>query len=128
MTTTVRRLIYASQATGNPAIDLFTILATSRANNGLDGITGVLWVAEGRYIQVLEGPDESVELTFARIRQDFRHREIEVLRDEQATEREFGDWHMAAMPGERPADAKDRLRRLLAGCAPEIVNVFATAA
>jgi hypothetical protein len=67
---------------------------TSRHNNALDGITGLLWSDGQRFIQALEGPRASVEATFLRIARDNRHHSLDLLSDRMTDEREFGTWNM----------------------------------
>jgi hypothetical protein len=115
MTEDLRRIIYRSRSTGDARAAAASILVASRANNGLDGISGILWNDEARYVQVLEGPPESVAAALARIMVDDRHEEVDVVSDTTVSERAFADWSMAGGPGERPGDAKDRMFLLLAG-------------
>lgn len=121
----IRRLVYASQALGDDIRnDLLKILASSRRNNGLDGVTGILWLDGSRYLQLLEGPAESVGAAFDRISRDPRHHEIMILDDVEASDRAFGDWAMAAMPSDTPDDAAKRLARLLRNSPHEVTRYF----
>lgn len=121
----VRRIIYSSRATGsNLRDDHQSILAESRRNNGLDGISGILWIRGDRYLQLLEGPPDSIADTFDRIVSDPRHIAVTVLADEPAVERQFGDWAMAGEPGDRPEDSLLRLRGLLRNTDSEIARFF----
>ncbi len=121
----LRRLIYASRAVAHdPQADTHDILAESRRNNGIDGISGILWSSGGQYLQLLEGPTESVTEAFDRIRHDPRHTDIRILDDRQVTDRQFADWAMAGLPGEQPADARDRLRLLLRNVDADVAEFF----
>ncbi|MDB5696231.1 MAG: activator of photopigment and puc with domain protein [Sphingomonas bacterium] len=76
-------------------------------------------------MQVLEGSPEAVEETMTRIRQDPRHREIDVLSDKGVAAREFGQWSMAdRRRGERADDFEARLRDLLRRASPETAAGF----
>ena len=111
----MRQLLYISTSTlpGNTA-DIEGILEESRHNNALEGITGVLWSDGTHFLQVLEGPDESVGATFGRILSDHRHSAIVVLHDQPVAGREFGGWSMVHRRADQPADALDgAVRRLL---------------
>ena len=55
------------------------ILATSRRNNQLVGVTGALMFSAGSFGQVLEGPQAAIEATFERIQQDHRHGNVLLL-------------------------------------------------
>jgi hypothetical protein len=110
-------------AVGNP--DLGTILAASKRNNGIDGITGIL-LCDGRsYLQVLEGPQDSVTATYARICADARHSDIMVISDQLIEQRDFAYWSMEVRePGHPSDDATFRLRRRLEQFAPELRRHF----
>lgn len=98
---------------GNIA-DIEGILEESRRNNAIDGVTGLLWSDGTHFLQVLEGPDETVGATMGRILADHRHSAIVVLRDEAVDAREFGGWSMEFRGADIAADAHDlRMRRLL---------------
>ncbi|WP_322962927.1 BLUF domain-containing protein [Sphingomonas fuzhouensis] len=120
-----RRVIYSSRATGGDIrADHQAILASSRRNNGMDGISGLLWVGDGQYRQLLEGPADSVRETLSRIMGDPRHADIRILDDRMTDGPAFGEWAMAGLPGDQPADAAERLRLLLRNAAPDIRQFF----
>lgn len=121
----LRRIVYTSRAVGsNLRSDREAIFAASRRNNGIDGITGILWAEADRYLQLLEGSPEAVESAFERISADPRHNEIAVLDQGSFPTRLFPEWAMAGLPAERPVDAKQRLRSLLRNAPPEILGFF----
>ena len=74
--------------------DLLELLTGVRSKNQDLGLTGMLLYADGSFVQTLEGPDEVVEETFARISADTRHREVFVALREEVTERSYPDWSM----------------------------------
>jgi hypothetical protein len=74
--------------------DLEALLKISRVNNQKVGVTGILLYKEGNFIQVLEGPKESVESVLKRIEGDQRHRGVIRLFEQETAERDFGDWSM----------------------------------
>lgn len=122
----MRQILYFSFSTdpGNEA-DLAHILQQSRHNNAIDGVTGLLWSDGAHFIQVIEGPDASVELTWARIQADARHHQITVLIDGPVSAPEFGTWTMAHRGAGRDVDLYDeQLRRLLENVSPAISEVF----
>ena len=98
-------LIYISTARGEigPAL-CEDILAASRRNNPADGITGLLVAGKKRFLQALEGPDEMVRATYARIAADPRHFACVVLGERTTDMRQFGDWAMGYSIG---SDAED---------------------
>ena len=90
------RLLYVSR----PVVPLTTtvtgsILATARAHNSANGITGALCQGQGLFLQVLEGERGAVNRLYGRIMQDRRHQDVELLQLEEITERRFGQWSMA---------------------------------
>lgn len=118
-----RRLIYASAAAGgDQRRDHLDILRQSRANNGLNGISGLLWTDGSVYLQLLEGAPEAVSITFDRIAADPRHRDVRIVSDGIEPERAFGDWVMASLPAERDGTVlRERVNRFLR-LAPEDVR------
>lgn len=88
-----KNLIEGDEADRNA--EVAKILASSRANNRRDGVTGALLFNACYFAQVLEGPRPAVEATFQRIELDPRHGHIAVLGNKEVQERVFGDWSMA---------------------------------
>ena len=74
--------------------DLANLLMTSRSNNARLGITGMLLHREGRFIQVLEGPEEAVRERLAVIARDPRHTAVHTLVAERGEDRLFPAWTM----------------------------------
>jgi hypothetical protein len=120
------QLLYVS--TSNPSgakIDLPKIVEQSRHNNALDGVSGLLWSDGKRFLQVLEGPAESVSTTFDRIKGDTRHHAIVVLHQRAITEREFGTWTMAQRRADDTADDFDaKMQRLLRNASETVRGTF----
>ncbi|RYY97603.1 MAG: BLUF domain-containing protein [Comamonadaceae bacterium] len=95
-TTDLHRLLYVSSAVRKlSAEELERLLAAARITNGASDITGVLLYADGDFMQLLEGPADAVRQTFARIERSSMHRQVIVLLDQPAAERQFGRWSMA---------------------------------
>ncbi|MEY4878984.1 MAG: hypothetical protein RJB62_453 [Pseudomonadota bacterium] len=91
----MRQLVYVSAASRElNDRDLEQILDASRRNNPKHDVTGMLLVIDLGFLQILEGPRQSVENVLARIAQDERHKSIKVLVDEDVDERLFGLWSM----------------------------------
>lgn len=91
-------LIYASQPFGFDTSTLNGILINARANNLRVGLTGSLICRADMYLQMLEGPEEAVEATYARILKDDRHVEARKLVSGPIQKRMFGDWAMRDDP------------------------------
>lgn len=75
--------------------ELEDILAKSRRNNRLVGVTGALMFSAGYFGQVLEGPQAAIEATFERIQQDARHGDVSLLAFAPVADRAFESWAMA---------------------------------
>ena len=75
--------------------ELSDILKVSRENNSGKDITGLLLYKDGNFMQVLEGPDESVEALYKKIEADPRHKDLNILSREQISARQFPGWGMA---------------------------------
>jgi len=89
------RLLYASRAV--PAVDqeeLLAILKKSKANNPAQGITGVLCLSDGIFLQALEGGRAQVNRLYSRIVTDPRHTDVQLLSYEEIGERRFAGWSM----------------------------------
>ena len=89
------RLMYASRAV--PAVDteeLHAILRQSKASNPAHGITGVLCLSDGIFLQVLEGGRSAVNRLYNRIAADPRHSDVELLLYQEISERRFAGWSM----------------------------------
>lgn len=89
------RLMYASRAV--PAIDqeeLLAILKTSKVNNPKVGVTGVLCLSDGIFMQALEGGRGAVNALYNRIAADTRHSDVVLLNYEEIAERRFASWSM----------------------------------
>lgn len=88
-------LIYVSIA--NDAFqehELLEILRVSRENNPRGGITGILLYKDRKFMQLLEGQENAVCETYARIQRDPRHRDVTVLLQGETDECDFSDWSM----------------------------------
>lgn len=110
----LRSIGYVSTATQLlDAAQLQELLVLSRTANAARGITGVLLHCRGNFMQVLEGPAETLGLTYARILASAAHHSAMELFDEPIAAREFADWSMACR--EVSASDFDRLR-LAPGC------------
>lgn len=89
-------LVYASRATAPfDEARLASLLQQSRADNARVDLTGMLLYRDGRFLQVLEGPDEAVRERMDAIEHDPRHESIRILLKETTTERLFPEWSMA---------------------------------
>lgn len=89
------RLMYASRAADSVSTDaLGAILRRSRQDNQASGITGLLCLSGGSFLQVLEGGRAQVSALYNRIAADARHRDVVLLSYEEIGERRFAGWAM----------------------------------
>lgn len=89
------QLIYVSTATNDVTADDLRELATlSQSNNKTLDITGVLIYHRGYFLQVLEGDVISINRLLDCIRQDWRHKDIDVVSENTIARRHFSDWCM----------------------------------
>jgi hypothetical protein len=88
------RLIYRSQPFGFDSAMLAGILSGARRNNPQLGITGALICRHDLYLQLIEGPTDSIEALYARILKDNRHLDVRLLHREDMNERLFPAWAM----------------------------------
>jgi hypothetical protein len=89
------RLLYASRASDTmTAESLALIMKQSKTNNAKSGITGVLCLSEGIFLQVLEGGRSAVSQLYNRIAGDARHRDVVLLHYQEINERRFAGWSM----------------------------------
>lgn len=92
------QLTYASRTSKILAPeDLKSILAASQRNNYRVGVTGALCLANGIFLQQLEGDRAAVNLLYHRILLDPRHRDPAVLDFSEITHRQFGNWSMGSL-------------------------------
>lgn len=108
----IYQLVYASSALYPwEAGERDVLLLEGRRRNAAVGITGVLIAYEGRFLQVLEGPQSEVKALFARIRSDTRHFTVTLLWEGFVAARDFPDSPMAFQEGgEADADFLVALR------------------
>lgn len=106
-------VVYSSMATArfDDAV-LRDLLEQSRSANAASGVTGMLLYRGGRFIQILEGPEQAVRDTMGRIERDPRHDRLRVLIDEFIEERNFAEWTMGYEPiatsdGDAPEGFRD---------------------
>jgi len=90
------QLIYVSAAQDWLSEDtLPEFLAANRRRNESRGITGIVVYHEGSFLQVLEGPSETIDGLFEVIRRDSRHDAVTLLSRKSIRSREFGNAAMA---------------------------------
>ena len=103
------RLIYCSQPFGYDQPMLNGILADARTYNPKNNITGALICREDIFLQLLEGPEDKILLTYNRILNDDRHLDIELLFQEPCDDRLFPSWSMKDDPAKTWFWTKDEI-------------------
>jgi len=89
------QLVYRSEVADISPRNIREILASSKSNNTVLGITGCLVVRNNFFLQILEGERETVKDLFYTIEDDNRHEEVTILYEGDCQERIFNDWDMA---------------------------------
>ncbi len=97
----MKYIVYVSQATRPFKEDqLADLLLHSRERNTKDGISGLLIYRfnddfnRGNFVQVLEGPESSLENVWSRISKDKRHHTVVVVEEGSIETRMFENWSM----------------------------------
>lgn len=92
--------------------EVLIICALAEQFNALHEITGVLTFHDGRFAQVLEGPEETLRELMRRIEADPRHHSVNVIMDGQINTRRYTNWSMTYR--DPKAFVKDQINDLLA--------------
>ena len=89
------QIVYVSSAVSAFSSDeLLDLMARSREKNAKAEVSGMLLYKDGNFMQVLEGPEEAVRGTHARIEGDPRHRGLLTLVRGSVEGRRFPSWSM----------------------------------
>jgi hypothetical protein len=91
------RTIYVSRASSPLPLELKDILAVSRKNNPLRGVSGAMCFLDSVYLQFLEGEAAIVDALYQKIEKDSRHSEVKMLVHEPIAQREYPKWSMALL-------------------------------
>lgn len=112
----LHRLIYTSSAVGVLRADeLDRILLRAKASNAAAGITGLLLLHEGSFLQVVEGSPAGVLSLMERIKRDRRHSGLTLLESQICVTRAFAASPMAYVaPRNLSAAQRQSLGELLA--------------
>ncbi|MES2399563.1 MAG: BLUF domain-containing protein [Pseudomonadota bacterium] len=77
--------------------DVKDIMASSKRNNLLAGVTGALCLNNGIFLQQLEGDKLAVNALYHRILMDSRHHEPAILDFAEIPHRRFSGWSMGLL-------------------------------
>lgn len=120
---TLKTLTYTSLAQLDlTAEDLEDIHRTARAENGLNGITGLLIFNGTHFLQVIEGGEEAIDALVDNLRRDPRHTGFEIRDLSFVEQRSFPDWSMELVKIEASYfEARESVEdRLPSGIAPQV--------
>ncbi|MBB1489238.1 BLUF domain-containing protein [Oceanospirillum sp. D5] len=88
--------------------DILELLAESRELNKQRNITGMLLYRYGSFMQVMEGERYAVCDLFESVKQDPRHKNIDLIILEPTEKRAFDDWSMSFIHSEIEPDEEQR--------------------
>ncbi len=92
------QIIYSSKPFGFDDATLNGILSTARGNNLREAITGALICRHDLYLQLLEGPQATVDARYLSIARDDRHLNVVKRVSRVVSERMFPKWAMRDDP------------------------------
>ncbi len=115
MNDTLIQLVYVSKPSRDISFaEIRELLIKARVNNHFRDVTGVLLYDGASFLQVLEGPEETVKKLYDSIAKDPRHAQVTALFEREVDHRDFGDWamglgqiagdHMDCLPGLKKID------------------------
>ena len=107
----INQLVYVSQAVRKMSLeDLNSIRNVAKTNNEPMDVTGSLFYNGGWFLQVLEGPIETLTSLYHKIEKDPRHKNSRIIYNELAKFRTFPRWSMNMTNlDDRQADKYDEL-------------------
>jgi len=91
----IMQYVYVSTATDLAIKTLKDIGLNAQSFNKKNQITGILIQTEGEYMQILEGPENTLKKLYEKIEKDPRHKWVTLLEAKKIYRRTFGEWTMA---------------------------------
>ena len=123
------QLTYISSVRGvMTSNDCNHLLAKARVNNRRLDVTGALLFNSKRFLQAIEGDEQTVRALFATINKDPRHSAVVVLNERKLETRQFGRWAMAFDDGSGETALREKTSALLADTDPSTRALFETTA
>jgi hypothetical protein len=104
------------------------LLAKARINNRRLDVTGALLFNSRRFLQAIEGEQQTVRTLFETINKDPRHNGVVVLNERKLEARQFGRWAMAFDDGSGETALREKISALLANADPSTRALFETTA
>jgi hypothetical protein len=122
----LKRVIYVSEKTDSLDASLAQIIDSSTKNNPETGVTGCLLSGSNSFLQLLEGPRQTVDRLYVTINADSRHKNVVILTDEDIDERLFSSWSMRLAPFDELewSDAEFGSGNFLGISSEKALNVF----
>ena len=91
----LKEVIYCSKLCSNYDLrDVYKILHHSRKNNHEIGISGYLIYGSQYFLQVIEGPEASINGLYKKIKSDERHEDLKELKDGPIKNYSYENWSM----------------------------------
>ena len=120
------QLIYSSQPYGLDEMTLAAILTSARHHNRRNGVTGSLICRRDLFLQMLEGDEDAVTSTYARILRDARHVDATRIWSGGAPSRLFAAWDMRQDPARSWMWSREEVRdgALRRASAEEVLGIF----
>lgn len=106
----------ASRDIGPEELKRIGALAADR--NGVDGISGLLCFHGQKFMQLIEGPRDSIQSLMKRLQRDERHHDVAIVYEAETAGRDFGHWSMRAE--QISSDAQDMAALLPDGLNTEL--------
>ena len=102
------------------------LLGQARGFNTRHCLTGILLYSDGRFVQLLEGDEQSVRQLYARIQHDPRHTQVVTVSEGPGPCRRFADWSMGfgRIGGPNLAEALDTVLGQEVAPAPEVAEPY----
>lgn len=92
----MRRIVFTSRASRPYGrLDIADLCNEASKRNEVDDVTGLFLFDGTRFLQALEGEDDVIAATMARIDADDRHFDIVRILSEPTETREFSEWTMS---------------------------------
>lgn len=106
----LHQIVYVSKPTRSMTLsEVRELIIKAQINNHFKDLTGILLFDGDTFLQVLEGPKDTVMALFEKIERDPRHTQFTSLMERTIPQRDFGNWsmglahieskHMKSLPG-----------------------------
>jgi hypothetical protein len=91
----LHQIVYFSKPTRSMTLsEVRDLLIKAKINNHFKDVTGMLLFDGDAFLQVLEGPKDTVTALSEKIERDPRHTQFTSLVERTIPQRDFGDWSM----------------------------------